>query len=128
MTDDCMDDIPTFCVIPAEQRRAAWERNPPTPMPSFNKPRNEDADTAAFRARQEELSKAKAYSRIGAMKAKQATPVDLSKVRWDGSRCRWVPLTPAECSKVTMPKAKPIKRRSVAATKIKRRRRAATKS
>lgn len=95
MTDP-LDDIPTFLILTAAERRLAWERNPPRPMPRFDVPQGESADTADFRTKQAELSKVKTHNRIAAMKAKQGVPVDLSKHRWDSRHNRFVPLTPEE--------------------------------
>lgn len=106
MTDDldsqqAGDAIPAFLRLTAEERRAAWERNPPKPMPAEERSRELDELRAAAR-------KQAAYERIEAMKLKQAAKkakpvavkIDHKRMRWDARRNRFVE-DPVRCGPET---------------------------
>lgn len=88
MTDDPLDDIPDFLRLTPEQRREAWERNPPS------KPQIMIAGPEAMSAIREELEanrKAKSKTRIAIMKQKKALDaIPKSQRRWDPRKNQWV--------------------------------------
>jgi hypothetical protein len=73
MFDDDAFHIPDFLLLTAEQRRAAWERNPPKAMPTFGR-----AATETERLYRESIAHEKAIRRaldeprFAAMRAKAA--------------------------------------------------------
>jgi hypothetical protein len=80
-----LDDIPDFLRLSPEQRRAAWERNPPKAVVSGPQP------TDAIREQLKAEKKAKAYTRIAKLKEKQALDaIPKSQRRWDATRNKWV--------------------------------------
>lgn len=89
------DGAPAGLFMTLEQRAVAWSNNPPRPMLLFiDKPRNEDAATAQFRAEQEELRKTRQRAHFDRLKARQNAPkIDTSKMRWDSRRNKWEPIT-----------------------------------
>ncbi len=90
-TEDDGLTIPDWLRIPAAERRAAWERNPPKPMPAEVRTRELDELRAAAR-------RLEAKERYEARKIKQANAkakpapvrIDHSKMRWDARRNRFV--------------------------------------
>jgi hypothetical protein len=68
--------IPAFLLRTREQRCAAWERNPPQPMPTFDAPhRDEDPETAKLREEMEAQRAQRTRERIAKLKANlQARP------------------------------------------------------
>ena len=84
------DGFPAFLILNAEERHAAWERNPPKSMPRFADPRIEQD-----RAMREEEKRIKAQTRIVKMKAglarKQTTPFSTKGLRWDTNNSKWIP-------------------------------------
>ena len=72
----------------AEQRRQAWEANPPKPLPAFNKTaKSQEPSVIALAAELEEKSKNKAKTRIKKMLDKK---IDRTGQRWDPRRNQWV--------------------------------------
>lgn len=87
-------DIPECLKISAEERAKAWEGHVFTCVPAFAAVKTETADTIAFRAQAEADRKVKTDNRIAKLKAKQAAkaaPVDMSNMRWDSRRNKFVP-------------------------------------
>lgn len=76
MTD--LDAIPDFLRLTREQRREAWHKNPPRPMPKFkDPPKDEDPATRALRkeiAKAEEAKKAARFAKLKELKASQPKP------------------------------------------------------
>lgn len=69
-----MEGIPDFLRLTPEQRREAWERNPPKPMPAFADPKpqhEEDPATTALREQIEREKAAKKAASLAALKASQ---------------------------------------------------------
>lgn len=79
------DGLPKSLLLSVDERRAAWEANPPRPMPLYDpKPRTSDAETLRVAAELEEQRKAHARAKIERMKLKFASKaIDHSKMRWD---------------------------------------------
>ena len=67
------DAVPRFLRLTQEERRLAWERNPPKPMPQFGFERTEtQVAYAEFIAEDKRKQRAKDEVRWAALKAKRA--------------------------------------------------------
>lgn len=94
-----VEDGAPLCILatPENQRRSeeAWRKFPPRAIPfaEVKVTRNEDADTTAFRAAEDERRRQKSLAQIGKMKARlaaKASKVDYSKTRWDPRKSKFV--------------------------------------
>lgn len=89
------DGCPIAC-MPTPKEQAAYKAwcatNPPTVIPAFRlEVRDETAETAAFRAAEEERRRQKSLAGIARMKNRFATKaIDHSKMRWDQRRNKFV--------------------------------------
>ncbi len=86
------DGAPAALFVTPTQRVKAWANRPLTTVPLFQAtPRNESAETKAFRAQEDERRRLKSLQQIGKMKARMMTKkVDHDLMRWDPKTCRFV--------------------------------------
>lgn len=80
---------PASLFMTLEERKKAWDDNPPKPMPRFNETSNKmsEEDTLKLMAELEVQKKAKTGNRIHKMLDKK---VDRTGQRWDARRGRWI--------------------------------------
>lgn len=90
------DGVPRALFLTPEARRKAW-LGVTVRTPVFAETwltRNEDADTTAFRAQEDERRRQKSLAQIGRMKARlaaKASKIDYDTMRWDPRRSKFVP-------------------------------------
>lgn len=101
------DGAPAALFMTAAQRAKAWAGRPLTTIPLFQAaPKDESAETRAFRAQDEERRRLKSLEGIARMKLRMATKTtDFSKVRWDARRNKFVPLEGAAVKNTILTKA-----------------------
>lgn len=88
------DGAPPALFLTPAVRAEAWVGRPLTTIPLFQAaPKDESAETKAFRVQEEERRRLKSLEGIARMKLRMATKaIDFSKVRWDARRNKFVPL------------------------------------
>lgn len=99
------DGAPAALFMTPAARARVWLGRPLTTIPLFQvAPKDESAETKAFRAQEEERRRLKSLASIGKMKTRMATKaIDFSKVRWDARRNKFVPLESAAVVSVQEP-------------------------
>ena len=82
------DGLPPGLFRSEEERKKAWDENPPKPMPKIdNAAKSQDQATLQLLAEMEFKKKNKATNRISKMLEKK---VDRTGQRWDGRKGKWV--------------------------------------
>lgn len=82
------DGFPKGLFLTPEQRKAAWDANPPKPMPNFGvDKKTQDPAALALLAELEEAKKSKTKNRIHKMLAKKE---NRTGQRWDGRKGKWI--------------------------------------
>ena len=83
--------IPIFCIMSTEERKAAWDANPPKAVDwrgiEENERKARDKATALAIAQIEEV---KTLNPVRA-KRQAAPPIDITGKRWNARRCVWEP-------------------------------------
>ena len=88
MTEPHPLDVPEFLKLTAEQRRKAWEANPPKPSTAQVEQNNlRQLQIAADKERKREKLKMFLAKR---KEREQLQSIPKSKRRWDVAQCKWV--------------------------------------
>lgn len=103
--------LPPFLFITAEERKAAWERTPPRAMPVESFAEAKRKSDEAKRVAAEELKAAR--ERKKAMKESSQPKVDLTNMRWDPRKGRFVPDLGQRPKDITTTPPKPVASSSV---------------